>query len=94
MNSKEHCITSKLNSNRLSSYASAVSDKIPDNDKIAFFRVGENAIVVNENLTVPPWAFGIYIPFGQDAGLIAVGIGKVIAAYRMNDTWTYYYDIK
>lgn len=84
----------ELNSNRLSSYASAVSDKIPDNDKIAFFRVGENAIVVNENLTVPPWAFGIYIPFGQDAGLIAVGIGKVIAAYRMNDTWTYYYDIK
>lgn len=84
----------ELNSNRLSSYASAASDKIPDGDEIAFFRAGENAIVVNENLTIPPWAFCIYIPFGRDAGLIVVGIGKVIAAYRMNSTWTYRYDIK
>ena len=84
----------RLNSNRLSSYASAVSDKIPDGNEIAFFRAGENAIVVNENLTIPPWAFCIYIPFGRDAGLIVVGIGKVIAAYRMNGTWTYRYDIK
>lgn len=84
----------ELNSNRLSSYASAASDKIPDGNEIAFFRAGENAIVVNENLTIPPWAFCIYIPFGRDAGLIVVGIGKVIAAYRMNSTWTYRYDIK
>ena len=84
----------ELNSNRISSYASAASDKIPDGNEIAFFRAGENAIVVNENLTIPPWAFCIYIPFGQDAGLIVVGIGKVIAAYRMNSTWTYRYDIK
>ena len=84
----------QLNSNRLSSYASAASDKIPDGNEIAFFRAGENAIVVNENLTIPPWAFCIYIPFGRDAGLIVVGIGKVIAAYRMNSTWTYRYDIK
>ena len=84
----------ELNSNRISSYASAASDKIPDGNEIAFFRVGENAIVVNENLTIPPWAFCIYIPFGRDAGLIVVGIGKVIAAYRMNSTWTYRYDIK
>lgn len=84
----------ELNSNRLSSYASDASDKIPDGDEIAFFRAGENAIVVNENLTIPPWAFCIYIPFGRDAGLIVVGIGKVIAAYRMNSTWTYRYDIK
>lgn len=84
----------ELNSNRLSSYASAASDKIPDGNEIAFFRAGENEIVVNENLTIPPWAFCIYIPFGRDAGLIAVGIGKVIAAYRMNSTWTYRYDIK
>lgn len=62
--------------------------------KLLFFRAGENAIVVNENLTIPPWAFCIYIPFGRDAGLIVVGIGKVIAAYRMNSTWTYRYDIK
>lgn len=79
----------RLNSNRLSSYASDASDKIPDGNEIAFFRAGENAIVVNENLTIPPWAFCIYIPFGRDAGLIVVGIGKVIAAYRMNSTWTY-----
>lgn len=84
----------ELNSNRLSSYASAAFDKIPDGNEIAFFRAGENAIVVNENLTIPPWAFCIYIPFGRDAGLIVVGIGKVIAAYRMNSTWTYRYDIK
>ena len=84
----------ELNSNRISSYASAASDKIPDGNEIAFFRAGENAIVVNENLTIPPWAFCIYIPFGRDAGLIVVGIGKVIAAYRMNSTWTYRYDIK
>lgn len=84
----------RLNSNRLSSYASAASDKIPDGNEIAFFRAGENEIVVNENLTIPPWTFCIYIPFGRDAGLIAVGIGKVIAAYRMNSTWTYRYDIK
>lgn len=84
----------RLNSNRLSSYASAASDKIPDGNEIAFFRAGENEIVVNENLTIPPWTFCIYIPFGRDAGLIAVGIGKVIAAYRMNGTWTYRYDIK
>lgn len=84
----------ELNSNRISSYASAASDKIPDGNEIAFFRAGENAIVVNENLTIPPWAFCIYIPFGRDAGLIVVGIGKVIAAYRMNGTWTYRYDIK
>ena len=84
----------ELNSNRLSSYASAASDKIPDGNEIAFFRAGENEIVVNENLTIPPWAFCIYIPFGRDAGLIVVGIGKVIAAYRMNSTWTYRYDIK
>lgn len=84
----------ELNSNRISSYASAASDKIPDGNEIAFFRAGENAIVVNENLTIPPWAFCIYIPFGLDAGLIVVGIGKVIAAYRMNSTWTYRYDIK
>lgn len=84
----------ELNSNRLSSYASAASDKIPDGNEIAFFRAGENEIVVNENLTIPPWTFCIYIPFGRDAGLIAVGIGKVIAAYRMNGTWTYRYDIK
>lgn len=84
----------ELNSNRISSYASAAYDKIPDGNEIAFFRAGENAIVVNENLTIPPWAFCIYIPFGQDAGLIVVGIGKVIAAYRMNNTWTYRYDIK
>ncbi|MFR7321672.1 MAG: hypothetical protein ACLUTH_10375 [Blautia massiliensis (ex Durand et al. 2017)] len=84
----------ELNSNRLSSYASAASDKIPDGNEIAFLRAGENAIVVNENLTIPPWAFCIYIPFGRDAGLIVVGIGKVIAAYRMNSTWTYRYDIK
>lgn len=74
--------------------ASDASDKIPDGNEIAFFRAGENAIVVNENLTIPPWAFCIYIPFGRDAGLIVVGIGKVIAAYRMNSTWTYRYDIK
>lgn len=85
---------SKLNSNRISSYASAAYDKIPDGNEIAFFRAGENTIVVNENLTIPPWAFCIYIPFGRDAGLIVVGIGKVIAAYRMNSTWTYRYDIK
>lgn len=84
----------ELNSNRISSYASAAYDKIPDGNEIAFFRAGENAIVVNENLTIPPWAFYIYIPFGRDAGLIVVGIGKVIAAYRMNSTWTYRYDIK
>lgn len=84
----------ELNSNRISSYASAAYDKIPDGNEIAFFRAGENAIVVNENLTIPPWAFCIYIPFGRDAGLIVVGIGKVIAAYRMNSTWTYRYDIK
>lgn len=84
----------ELNSNRLSSYASAASDKIPDGNEIAFFRTGENAIVVNENLTIPQWSFCIYIPFGRDAGLIVVGIGKVIAAYRMNGTWTYRYDIK
>lgn len=30
----------------------------------------------------------------RNAGLIVVGIGKVIAAYRMNSTWTYRYDIK
>lgn len=84
----------RLNSNRLSSYASAASDKIPDGNEIAFFRIGENAIVVNENLTIPQWSFCIYIPFGRDAGLIVVGIGKVIAAYRMNGTWTYRYDIK
>lgn len=84
----------ELNSNRLSSYASAAFDKIPDGNEIAFFRAGENAIVVNENLTIPPWAFCIYIPFRRDAGLIVVGIGKVIAAYRMNSTWTYCYDIK
>lgn len=84
----------ELNSNRLSSYASAAFDKIPDGNEIAFFRAGENAIVVNENLTIPPWAFCIYIPFGRDAGLIVVGIGKVIVAYRMNSTWTYRYDIK
>ena len=84
----------ELNSNRISSYASAASDKIPDGNEIAFFRAGENAIVVNENLTIPSWAFCIYIPFGRDAGLIVVGIGKVIAAYRMNGTWTYRYDIK
>lgn len=84
----------ELNSNRISSYASAAFDKIPDGNEIAFFRAGENAIVVNENLTIPPWAFCIYIPFGRDAGLIVIGIGKVIAAYRMNSTWTYRYDIK
>lgn len=84
----------ELNSNRISSYASAAYDKIPDGNEIAFFRAGENAIVVNENLTIPPWAFCIYIPLGRDAGLIVVGIGKVIAAYRMNGTWTYRYDIK
>lgn len=84
----------ELNSNRISSYASAAYDKIPDGNEIAFFRAGENTIVVNENLTIPPWAFCIYIPFGRDAGLIVVGIGKVIAAYRMNSTWTYRYDIK
>ena len=67
----------RLNSNRLSSYASAASDKIPDGNEIAFFRAGENAIVVNENLTIPPWAFCIYIPFGRDAGLIVVGIAPV-----------------
>lgn len=84
----------ELNSNRISSYASAAFDKIPDGNEIAFFRAGENAIVVNENLTIPPWAFCIYIPFKRDAGLIVIGIGKVIAAYRMNGTWTYRYDIK
>lgn len=84
----------ELNSNRISRYASAAYDKIPNGDEIAFFRAGEDAIVVNENLTIPPWAFCIYIPFGWDAGLIVVGIGKVIAAYRMNGTWTYRYDIK
>lgn len=91
---EKNTIVLKQNSNRLSSYASAASDKIPDGNEIAFFRAGENAIVVNENLTIPPWAFCIYIPFGRDAGLIVVGIGKVIAAYRMNSTWTYRYDIK
>lgn len=64
------------------------------NEILSPFRAGENEIVVNENLTIPPWAFCIYIPFGRDAGLIVVGIGKVIAAYRMNSTWTYRYDIK
>lgn len=33
-------------------------------------------------------------PWWIHAGLIVVGIGKVIAAYRMNSTWTYRYDIK
>ena len=42
----------ELNSNRISSYASAAYDKIPDGNEIAFFRAGENAIVVNENLTI------------------------------------------
>lgn len=86
-------IFNELNGNSFSTITNVITEA-PTGSKPQLFRVNGNDIIVNENLTIPRWSIGIYIPYSGDGVIICVNTFGVTCAYRSGLVWVISYTLK
>lgn len=82
-----------LNGNSFPAITNVITET-PTGAKPLLFRVNGNDIIVNENLTIPRWSIGIYIPYFGDGVIICVSPSAITCAYRSDTAWIISYTLK